>query len=109
MTDKEKAIVMAYTGVSMLTGEKFSVFHKYIEDLLGRPVWIHGLVTEAVWNEVKEKSIPDFLKLCADEPDEEVNEFACPFCGDVTYTATDYIPRFCQECGRDMGFREAEK
>ena len=41
------------------------------------------------------------------EPDEEVNEFACPFCGDVTYTATDYIPRFCQECGRDMGFREA--
>jgi predicted RNA-binding Zn-ribbon protein involved in translation (DUF1610 family) len=48
------------------------------------------------------------LAIKALEPDEEVNEFTCPFCGDVTYTATDYIPRFCQECGRDMGFREAE-
>lgn len=49
-----------------------------------------------------------FYKACeALEPDEEVNEFACPYCGDVTYTATDYVPRFCMECGRDMGFREA--
>jgi len=107
MTDREKAIVTAYTGITMLTGEKFSIFHKYIEDLLGRPVWTHELATEAVWNEIKEKSKPDFLKLCA-EPDEEVNEYACPYCGDMTYTATDYVPRFCQECGRDMGFREAE-
>lgn len=43
------------------------------------------------------------------ESNEEVNEFACPYCGDVTYTATDYVPRFCQECGRDMGFREEEE
>lgn len=35
MTDKEKAIVTAYTGITMLSGEKFSIFHKYIEDLLG--------------------------------------------------------------------------
>lgn len=26
MTDREKAIVMAYTGVVMLTGEKLNVF-----------------------------------------------------------------------------------
>ena len=44
-----------------------------------------------------------------DEQDEEVNEFTCPFCGDVTYTATDYVPRFCQECGRHMGFRGGRK
>jgi len=49
------------------------------------------------------------LAIKALEPDEEVNEFDCPYCGDVTYTATDYIPRFCQECGRDMGFKEAEE
>ena len=48
MTDKEKAIVMAYTGVAMLTGDKFSIFHKYIEDLLNRPVFTHELASEEV-------------------------------------------------------------
>ena len=71
MTDREKAIVMAYTGISMLSGDKFSVFHKYIEELLGRPIWTHELAIEADWNEIKEKSKPDFLKLCADETEAE--------------------------------------
>lgn len=66
MTDKEKAIVMAYTGVAMLTGDKFSIFHKYIEELLNRPVFTHELASEEVWNEIKEKSKNDFLKLCRD-------------------------------------------
>ena len=66
MTDKEKAIVMAYTGVAMLTGDKFSIFHKYIEDPLNRPVFTHELASEEVWNEIKEKSKGDFLKLCRD-------------------------------------------
>ena len=30
MTDKEKAIVMAHTGICMLTGDKFQIFHKYV-------------------------------------------------------------------------------
>lgn len=67
MTDKEKAIVMAYTGVSVLTGEKFSVFHKYIEDLLGRPVWTHEFADKSVWNEIKEKSKDDFIEICKTE------------------------------------------
>ena len=66
MTDKEKAIVMAYTGVAMLTGDKFSIFQKYIEDLLNRPVFTHELASEEVWNEIKKKSKDDFLKLCRD-------------------------------------------
>lgn len=74
MTDREKAIVSAYTGVTMLAGEKFSIFHKYIEDLLGRPVWTHELASETVWNEIKEKSKPDFLKLCTDEPIKDGDE-----------------------------------
>lgn len=65
MTDKEKAIVMAHTGVCMLTGDKFQIFHKYIEDILGRPVLTH----EIGWleNEIKEKSKADFIALCADD------------------------------------------
>ncbi len=55
MADKEKAIIMAYTGAAMLTGEKFSIFHKYVEDIMGRPVYTHELASEAVWNQIKEK------------------------------------------------------
>ena len=31
MTDKEKAIVMAHTGICMLSGDKFQIFHKYVK------------------------------------------------------------------------------
>ncbi len=70
MTDKEKAIVMAYTGVAMLTGEKFGVFHEYIEKILGRPVYTHELAYKSVYEQIKEKSKNDFLEICAtsDEP-----------------------------------------
>jgi hypothetical protein len=71
MTDKEKAIVMAYTGVAMLTGEKFSIFHKYIEDIMERPVFTHELASKLVCEQIKEKSRNDFLRLCKDEGDEE--------------------------------------
>ena len=64
MTDREKAIVMAYTGVTMLSGEKFSIFHKYIEDIMERPVFTHELAIELVWKQIKEKSRADFIKLC---------------------------------------------
>ena len=43
MTDREKAVVMAFTGVCMLEGERFGVYHKYIEDIIGRPVFTHEL------------------------------------------------------------------
>ena len=64
MTDREKAVVMAYTGVSMLTGDKFDIFHEYIEKICGRPIWTHELAVKAVWDEIKEKSKPDFIQLC---------------------------------------------
>lgn len=70
MTDKEKAIVMAYTGVTMLTGEKFSIFHEYIEDIMGRPVWTHELADRKVWEQIKEKSRADFLRLCKEAENE---------------------------------------
>lgn len=65
MTDREKAIVMAYTGICMLTGDKFQIFHEYIEDIMGRPIMTH----EIGWFEdsIKEKSKADFIALCVDE------------------------------------------
>ena len=62
MTDKEKAIVMAYTGVCMLAGDKFQIFHKYVEDIMGKPIWTHEMGFLA--DDIKEKSKADFIALC---------------------------------------------
>lgn len=67
MTDREKAIVMAHTGICMLSGDKFQVFHKYIEDIMGRPILTHELGIESIVDEIIEKSKGDFKALCADE------------------------------------------
>lgn len=69
MTDKEKAIVMAHTGICMLTGDKFQIFHKYVEDIMGRPIMTHeiGLLADTI----KEKTKADFIALCADERSSE--------------------------------------
>jgi len=71
MTDREKAIVMAYTGVCMLAGDKLSIFYKYVDEIMGRPVYTHEMGIKAVDDEIKEKARPDFLKLCADEAEVE--------------------------------------
>lgn len=64
MTKQECAVVMAYTGIVMLTGNNLSIYYKYLEKILGRPVWTHELACEEVQKEIKEKSLNDFLKLC---------------------------------------------
>ena len=69
MTDKEKAVVMAYTGVCMLTGDKFWIFHKYIEDVIGRPIMTHEIAL--LEDVIKERAKDDFIALCADDKDEE--------------------------------------
>ena len=68
MTDEEKAIVMAYTGVCMLTGDKFQIFHKYVEELMGQPVYTHELGFLA--DTIKEKAKDDFIRLCESEEEE---------------------------------------
>lgn len=80
MTDREKAIVMAYTGFCMLSGDKFKIYHKYVEDIMGRPVYTHELADKIVTDEIKEKAKDDFIALCADtttdeqEPCEDIGE-----------------------------------
>ena len=67
MTHKERVIISAYTGYLMTD---FNDVHKYIEDKLGRPIWTHELANPDVWDEIKEKSKDDFLKLCKDGEEE---------------------------------------
>lgn len=69
MTDREKAIVMAYTGIVMLKGDKFNVFHTYVEELFGREVYTHEFLS--LHEQIKERSKDDFLKLCEEQEKEE--------------------------------------
>ena len=67
MTNKEKLIVSAYTGILMV---EWSEFHQFIEKLLGRPVLAHEFDDEAVIEEILANVKDDFMKLC--EEDDEV-------------------------------------
>jgi len=80
MTDREKAIVMAYTEICMLTGDKFQIFHKYIEDILGRPVMTHELAFLA--DVIKKRSKADFIELCKDGSD-SIEPLEPEPCGDA--------------------------
>lgn len=63
MTDRERAIVMAYTGVVMLVGDKLGVFYEYISEKAGRPVFTHEMQEDFL----KDLSRDDFMELCAGE------------------------------------------
>ena len=61
---------MAYTGKCMLTEEKFHIFHEYIEEIMGRPVFTHELAYKDISAEIKEKAKADFIALCDEEEHE---------------------------------------
>ena len=69
MTDREKAIVMAYTGICMLEGEKINEFYKYLAEIYGRPIYTHELVAL----DTQKKSKEDFIKLCRGETPEVIH------------------------------------
>ncbi len=64
MTKKEAAIVSAYTGI--LIGE-IAEMHKYIEQIMGGPVWTHELADRNMWDKIKEKSRHDFMSITVQE------------------------------------------
>lgn len=66
MTDRERAIVMAYTGIVMLCGDKLHIFYEYVSEKLGRPIYTHEFISQA--DTIKELSKEDFLGLCAGKP-----------------------------------------
>lgn len=65
MTDREKAVVMAYTGCVMLTGDKLKVFYDYVSEIIGRPVYTHEL--PSLFDTIKEAAFPDFCMICKTE------------------------------------------
>lgn len=71
MTIREKAVVMAYTGVCMLAGADLKYYYDYCSELLGHPAYSHEIYTERI----RELSKRDFLKLCEETTGyEPVNE-----------------------------------
>ena len=69
MTDREKAIVMAYTGTCMLAGDKLGIYYQYIQEKLGHCVMTHELAYPEVQDAIKETAKDDFIGLCrGDEP-----------------------------------------
>lgn len=65
ITDRERAIIMAYTGTTMLVGDKLSIFYGYVEEKLGRPVFTHELAYIETQEELKDAARDDFLALCS--------------------------------------------
>lgn len=64
MIDREKAIVEAYTGFVMLTGDKIGIFYKYVEEKLGRPIMTHELASKEVQEAIRNAAWDDFVELC---------------------------------------------
>ena len=62
MTKHEAAVIMAYTGITMLTGDDISIFTEYCEKLVGHPIWTHEYPDRE--EEIKELSKPDFIEIC---------------------------------------------
>lgn len=60
MTREEAAVIGAYTGI--LVGD-FADLTSYIEKILGRPVFTHELGEREIWEQIKERSRADFLKI----------------------------------------------
>jgi Pyruvate/2-oxoacid:ferredoxin oxidoreductase delta subunit len=123
MTEKEKIIVSAYTGILMTD---FSKVHEYVEKKLDRPVWTHEFAFESVQEEIKEKSEDDFLDLCKKDDDSKIKLkgkwiakesitglekfYECSNCGN--HCLYEYVEigfqnaktKYCPNCGAEMEF-----
>ena len=69
MTNKEMAIINAYTGISF-GAKHFEHFHKYAEDKFGHPVWTHEMANQSWWDKLKELCKDDFMALAENSTDE---------------------------------------
>ena len=63
MTLKEKVIIETYTGFCMTTSEERPEVYKYIEELIGRPVFTHELGDEKILEELRKKCKNDLLEM----------------------------------------------
>lgn len=70
MTVRECAIVEAYTGIVMLSGDKRKYIYQYAEEKLGYPVYTHYWASKAFNEELKQKAHDDFVNLCRNSVEE---------------------------------------
>jgi len=67
MTDREKTVVTAYTGIFMLPEHKIHLYFEYLEEIMGRRISIYDLQYKKVSDEIKERSKQEFLEICRRE------------------------------------------
>ena len=67
MTLKERVIVETYTGYCMTSGEEMNEVYKYMQEIMGRPVYTHELASKEIQQELHEKSKEDFVNLCRNQ------------------------------------------
>ena len=72
MTDREKTVVTAHTGVVMLPEDKLHLFFDYLEEIMGKRISIYDLQFKEISDQIKERSKPEFLEICNRE--EESND-----------------------------------
>lgn len=68
MTKREAAIVSAYTG--FLIGS-FDETHRYIEEVMGGPVWTHQMGSEEFQRNLRDRSRNDYVELSKHLTEEE--------------------------------------
>ena len=64
MTDKERAIIMAYTGYVMLTNNKIDKFLDYVEEKTGKKIDIEDMKYKKISDEIQRAAQEDFIALC---------------------------------------------
>ena len=52
MTHKEAIAIFAYTGFCFAP---FDEIHKFIEEVIGRPVFVHELARDDIWECIRKK------------------------------------------------------
>lgn len=61
MTKQERLIVSAYTGYLMVKPDDFN---KYVNEVMGHPVYTHEMAEDSFWEELHMKVHDDFINLC---------------------------------------------
>lgn len=107
MTERECAIVEAYTGICMLAGEKRGIAQRYVAEIMQGPVLQHEMASKKVQEMIRDAARPDFLELCRTATPENVTlptripqiitileRFLrlCPFCGEEAEILHHRVP-----------------
>ena len=86
MTNYEKIVVTAYTGVVMC---EMDDLQRYVREKLGRPVWTHELALKSVIDEISKAAGPEFLALAENETVPMPENFAVEITAEIKSLRAD--------------------